>query len=120
MAVRRDTIWIDATETIRTVYGFPTEVLQAEETLDRYARGDFLSRESVRAPGELSWIDWLQSFPSCRDGDCEDTSVGVDLSGRVLANDLAVALYKMGYRRFAASPARRDELRLILAQRSKE
>ena len=53
MAVRRAAIWIDATETIRTAYGFPTEVLQSEQNSRRLCHEGTSRRESVRAPGSF-------------------------------------------------------------------
>ena len=117
MAVRRAAIWIDATETIRTAYGFPTEVLQSEQTLDAYATRGLLAANPFVRPGAFLETVFASLLPR---GDCDDQrSVGVDFSDG-FSNDLAVALYKIGYRRFAVSPGRRDELRLILAQRRQE
>jgi pyruvate,orthophosphate dikinase len=105
-----DTIWVDVVETVRTVYGFPTAV-------DRYAADGFLQTNPFARPAAFL-IDWLQSVSELS-ATALKTAVGVDLSGG-FSPILAARLREMGFRRFAASPPQRDELRLILAQRSKE
>lgn len=112
-----DTIWVDVVETVRTVYGFPTEVVHAEGAVDRYAADGFLQANPFARPAAFL-IDWLQSVSELPATGLK-TAVGVDLSGG-FSPILAARLRDMGFRRFAASPAQRDELRLILAQRSKE
>ena len=112
-----DTIWVDVVETVRTVYGFPTEVVQAEGAVDRYAADGFLQTNPFARPAAFL-IDWLQSVSELS-ATALKTAVGVDLSGG-FSPILAARLREMGFRRFAASPPQRDELRLILAQRSKE
>ena len=112
-----DTIWVDVVETVRTVYGFPTEVVQAEGAVDRYAADGFLQANPFARPAAFL-IDWLQSVSELPATGLK-TAVGVDLSGG-FSPILAARLRDMGFRRFAASPGQRDELRLILAQRSKE
>jgi pyruvate, orthophosphate dikinase len=117
IASRCDTIWVDVVETVRTVYGFPTEVVQAEGAVDRYAADGFLQANPFARPAAFL-IDWLQSVSELPATGLK-TTVGVDLSGG-FSPILAARLRDMGFRRFAASPGQRDELRLILAQRSKE
>ncbi len=117
IAGRCDTIWVDVFETVRAVYGFPTEVVQAEGIMDRYAADGFIGANPFERPAAFL-IDWLQSvceLPNSR----LKTTVGIDFSGG-FSPTLAVRLHDMGFRRFAASPAHRDEMRLILAQRSRE
>ena len=86
-------------------------------TLDAYATRGLLAANPFVRPGAFLETVFASLLPR---GDCDDQrSVGVDFSDG-FSNDLAVALYKIGYRRFAVSPGRRDELRLILAQRRQE
>jgi pyruvate,orthophosphate dikinase len=117
IASRCDTIWIDVTETIRTVYGFPTEVVHAEGTVDRYVADGFLRANPFGHPAPFL-IDWLQSVSELSRTGLK-TAIGIDLSGE-FSPAIVARLRDMGFRRFATSPARRDELRLILAQRSRE
>ena len=74
------------TETIRTAYGFPTEVLQSEQTLDAYVTRGLLARESFRAPGSFPG-DGLRFLLPRLDRD-DQGSVGVDFSDG-FSNDLA-------------------------------
>jgi pyruvate, orthophosphate dikinase len=117
IASQCDTIWADVTETIRTVYGFPTEVVHAEGTLDRYVAEGFLRANPFGHPAPFL-IDWLQSVSDLSRTGLR-TSVGIDLSGE-FSPMIVARLRDMGFRRFATSPARRDQLRLILAQQSRE
>ena len=110
------TIWIDAVEIIRTVYGFPAEVLQAARTLEDYTGAGFLVGNPFARPASFL----CERFRAA--GEFAGASVGsfgIDLAGgfsSVLARDL----HGYGFRRFAATPGRRDELRLILAQPVRE
>ena len=117
IASRCDTIWVDVSETIRTVYGFPTEAVHAEGTIERYAADGFLGANPFERPAPFL-IDWLQSVSALSAGG-RKTAVGIDFTGG-FSPILAVRLHDMGFRRFAVSPAHRDEMRLILAQRSRE
>ena len=74
-----DTIWVDVVETVRTVYGFPTEVVQAEGAVDRYAADGFLQTNPFARPAAFL-IDWLQSVSELS-ATALKTAVGVDLSG---------------------------------------
>jgi len=116
MAERRDALWIDPVETIRTAYGFPTEILHSEKTLDDYAAKGFLAANPFARPA--AFLETLFASAAPR-GDGNEGSVGVDLSSGFWT-ELAVGLHEIGFRRFAASPGRRDELRLILARRREE
>ncbi len=97
IASRCDTIWVDVTETIRTVYGFPTEVVYADGTLDHYVADGFLRANPFAHPAPFL-IDWLQSV-------CElsrtglTTSFGIDLSGG-FSPMIVARLRDMGFRRF--------------------
>ena len=117
IASRCGTIWVDVTETIRTVYGFPTEVVQAEGTVERYVADGFLRADPFGHPAPFL-IDWLQSVSELSRTGLK-TAVGIDLSGE-FSPMIVARLRDMGFRRFATSPVRRDELRLILAQESRE
>ena len=117
IASRCGTIWVDVTETIRTVYGFPTEVVQAEGTVERYVADGFLRADPFGHPAPFL-IDWLQSVSELSRTGLK-TAVGIDLSGE-FSPMIVARLRDMGFRRFATSPVRRDELRLILAQNSRE
>lgn len=117
IASRCDTLWVDVMETIRTVYGFAAEVVHAEGTVDRYVTDGYLAANPFGHP-ETFLIDWLRSVAALSVSGSK-TEVGVDLSG-AFSPMIVARLRDMGFRRFATSPARRDELRLILAQRSKE
>jgi hypothetical protein len=117
IASRCDTIWVDVTETVRTVYGFPTEVVHAEGTVDRYVADGFLRANPFGHPAPFL-IDWLQSVSELSRTGLK-AAVGVDLPGE-FSPAVVTRLRDMGFRRFATSPARRDELRLILGQESKE
>ena len=112
-----ETIWIDAAETIRTVYGFPAEVLHATKTLDNYAGAGFIRANPFARPASFL-VDRLRSVVELGNSNVA-TAFGIDFSGG-LSPVLAGGLQEMGFRRFAASPAHRDELRLILAQAGKE
>ena len=112
-----ETIWIDAAETIRTVYGFPAEVLHATKTLDNYAGAGFIRANPFARPASFL-VDRLRSVAELGNSNVA-TAFGIDFSGG-LSPVLAGGLQEIGFRRFAASPAHRDELRLILAQPGKE
>ena len=112
-----ETIWIDAAETIRSVYGFPTEVLHATKTLDDYAGAGFIGANPFARPASFL-VDRLRSVAELRNANVA-TAFGIDFSGG-LSPVLASELQEMGFRRFAASPAHRDELRLTLAQPRQE
>jgi pyruvate, orthophosphate dikinase len=116
MASRCTTIWVDVVETIRTVYGFPTELVHAEGSVERYVKEGFLRANPFDHPAPFL-IDWLQSVAELSRTGLK-TSVGIDLSGE-FSPSLVARLRDIGFRQFATSPARRDELRLILAQRSR-
>ena len=117
IASRCDTLWVDVTEVVRTAYGFPTEVVHADGVVDRYAADGFLRADPFGNPAPFL-ADWLQSVAELS-GSGLKTEVGVDLSP-AFSSTMAARLHDMGFRRFSASPARRDELRLVLAQRVKE
>jgi len=110
-------IWIDVGEIVRTAYGFPSEVLHAAKTLDDYAAAGFIDVNPFARPASFL-VDRLHSAAELADANRTPT-IGVDLSAGFSAV-LASGLKEMGFRRFAASPAHRDELRLILAQSRKE
>ena len=74
-----DTIWVDVVGTVRTVYGFPTEVVQAEGAVDRYAADGFLQTNPFARPAAFL-LDWLQSVSELS-ATALKTAVGVDLSG---------------------------------------
>jgi pyruvate,orthophosphate dikinase len=112
-----NTVWVDVSETIRTVYGFPTEAVSAEGTIDRYAAAGFLGENPFERPAPFL-TEWLQSV-SALHGSSLKTAVGVDFTSG-FSPVLATRLHQMGFRRFAVSAAHRDEMRLILAQRSGE
>jgi pyruvate,orthophosphate dikinase len=110
------TVWIDPVEIIRTVYGFPTEVLQADHTLEDYATEGFLAANPFARPA-VFLCDRFRAASEVAKSNA--AAFAIDLSGgfsAVLAGDL----FAYGFRRFATSPSRRDELRLILAQSVKE
>ena len=112
-----ETVWIDAAETIRTVYGFPSEVLHAAETLDNYAGAGFIGANPFSRPAAFL-ADRLRSVAGI--GKANDgATFGIDFSAG-FSPVLASGLHELGFRRFAASPGHRDELRLILAQPGKE
>ncbi len=111
------TLWIDAAETIRTVYGFPAEVLQAATTLDNYAGAGLIDANPFARPA--SFLASRFRSVAERGGATVASSFGVDFSGG-FSPVLARALKAMGFRRFAAAPAYRDELRLVLAQPREE
>jgi pyruvate, orthophosphate dikinase len=117
IASRCSTIWVDVTETIRTVYGFPTEVVQAEGAVDRYVADGFLRANPFGHPPPFL-NEWLRSVAELSKTALK-TAVGVDLSGD-FSSTIVMRLRDMGFRQFATSPARRDELRLMLAQEPKE
>lgn len=110
-------IWVDAAETIRTVYGFPSEVLHATKTFDDYATAGFIAANPFAGP-DAFLVDRLRSVAELANVK-HSMSVGVDLSAG-FSPVLASGLKEMGFRQFAASPAHYDELRLILAQSRKE
>ncbi|RBP16059.1 pyruvate,orthophosphate dikinase [Roseiarcus fermentans] len=112
-----DTVWVDVSETIRTAYGFPTEVVHADGTIDRYAADGFLGDNPFEQPAPFL-TEWLQSVATLPQSS-RKTTVGVDFTSG-FSPILATRLHHMGFRRFAVSPAHRDEMRLILAQRSGE
>jgi pyruvate,orthophosphate dikinase len=110
-------IWIDVAEIIRTVHGFPAEVLQAAKTLDDYAAGGFLAGNPFARPA--SFLGERLRAVAAIAASKGATPFGIDIVDGY-SPTLAQELHEMGYRRFAASPARRDELRLTLAQSRKE
>ncbi len=114
LAWRGDTLWIDISETIRTAYGFPTEVQQANKTLEDYVASGNLASNPFRRPGKLL-TDLLSSTLSAARS-APTNAVGVDCTG-YYAPDLLVDLHRLGFRRYAAPNAHRDEIRLLLAQR---
>jgi len=110
------TIWIDAVEIIRTVYGFPAEVLQAAKTLDDYTGAGFLVGNPFARPASFLCDRFRAAGEVAKSS---AASFGIDLAGG-FSPTLARDLHSYGFRRFAASPSRRDELRLILSQAVKE
>ena len=117
IASRCKKIWVDAAETIRTVYGFPSEVLHATKTFDDYATAGFIDANPFARP-DAFLVDRLRSVAELANAN-HSMSIGVDLSAG-FSPVLASGLKEMGFRQFAASPAHCDELRLILAQSRKE
>jgi len=112
-----ETVWIDVAETIRTVYGFPSEVLHATKTLNNYAGAGFIGANPFSRPAAFL-AGLLRSTAELENGQ-DAAALGIDFSGG-FSPILAGGLRELGFRRFAASPAHRDELRLILSQPRKE
>ena len=87
-------------ETIRTVYGFPAEVLQAATTLDNYAGAGLIEANPFARPASFL----ASRFRSVAEREARPvaSSLGVDFSGDFAV--LARALKAMGFRRFATAP----------------
>jgi pyruvate,orthophosphate dikinase len=117
IASRCKKIWVDAAETIRTLYGFPSGVLHAAKTFDDYAAAGFIGANPFARPTQFL-VDRFRSVAELGNV-FHSTLYGVHLSAG-FSPLLASGLKEIGFRQFAASPAQCDELRLILAQSRKE
>lgn len=117
LARRGGRLWIDVVETVRTAHGFSTEIVQAQTTLDAYVSGGQIPANPFkRLPNFLESL--LSDVLSAAGSEGKQT-IGIDCAADHSA-ELVVDLYRSGFRRFAAPPTRRDEIRLLLGKQKVE
>lgn len=107
-------IWLDIAEIVRAVHGFPIEVQQSPDVLDQYSKEGLIGANPFRdLPAYLTNL-----VSAAASGADKGACLGVEGSG--VPHELLVKLHRMGFRRFAVTAGRRDELRFALGRSRKE
>lgn len=107
-AVPGTELWIDASELIRTLYGFPTEVIEARDALRDYTAEGSIPLDPLVELGPL-----LAGMVEAA-GKAAGARVGIDGTG--CPPEILKGFYGAGFRVFSVAHPRRDEMRLQLGQ----
>lgn len=109
-------LWIDIAEIVRTTHGFPVEVQQSLEALDRYAESGRVEHNPFRQPaGFLATL--LKGILA---GTSSQVSAMIGIDGAGCPSELLSELHHLGFRRFAVPVVRRDETRFLLGRQPEE
>lgn len=109
-----DDVWLDVDSIVRSVYGFPSELFSAPGVFASYRERGCLTLDPQKTPAPFL----LDAFGTLvrRLG---PERAGVILAG-VTLDDVAVAFYDAGFRRFAVSAAARERMLLTFGRRAAE
>ena len=101
-------LWIDVAEIVRTLYGFPTEVIEARDVLRDYVAAGSIPLDPVVEFGPLlaGMVDAI--------GNSAGSRIGIDGAG--CPSEILAGFFRAGFRVFSVAAPRRDELRLQLGQ----
>jgi len=106
--------WVDIGDIVRTMCGFPIEVQQSLEVLDQYAKEGLAHANPFRRlPSHVTSL-------LAAAGTTAEKGAALGVEGSALPPELLVELHRIGFRRFAVSTGRRDELRFLLGRSQKE
>ena len=105
-------LWIDVAEIVRTLYGFPTEVVEARDALRDYVAEGSIPLDPLVEFGPLlaRMVDAVGKTAGAR--------VGIDGTG--CPSEILKGFFHAGFRVFSVAFPRRDELRLQLGQAAAE
>ncbi len=106
------TSWLDVNEIIRTVHGLPSHLQQMSAIFDDYYAGNLSAANPFSKPAEFLTRAFAEAGQAAAD------KIGV-LDAHILCDDLLLALYRAGFRRFSTSISGRNETRLKLARKER-
>ena len=114
IAERAMATWVDIGDVVRTMYGFPIEVQQSLEVLDQYAQ------EGLARANPFRWLPPHVTSLLAAAATAAEKGAALGIEGSAVPPELLVELHRIGFRRFAVSTGRRDELRFLLGHSQKE
>jgi pyruvate,orthophosphate dikinase len=105
-------LWIDVVEIVRTLYGFPTEVVEA-----RGALRDYVAEGSIPLDPLVEFGPMLAQMVGAL-GKSAGSRIGIDGTG--CPSEILKGFFHAGFRVFSVAFPRRDDLRLQLGQMAAE
>ena len=101
-------LWIDVAEIVRTLYGFPTEVVEARDALR-----DYVAEDSIPLDPLVEFGPMLAQMVGAL-GKSAGSRIGIDGTG--CPSEILKSFFHAGFRVFSVASPRRDEVRLQLGQ----
>jgi pyruvate,orthophosphate dikinase len=114
MAKQGMPLWIEISEIIPTMYGFPTEVLDVQRAMQEYVAAGYVAANPSKEIGTFL-TDLVLPLNA---EEMSEAWVGIDCTGCSL--ELVVELFRRGFTTFSVPPGRRDEVRLEFGQQALE